>query len=83
MSAPRFSHRQSTRAWSVLLALLAGLCLPAAALAQPAQRAIDVQGHRGAAPWRRKTPSRLLRWHSAWASAHWSWTLGSRATACW
>ncbi|MDO8719923.1 MAG: glycerophosphodiester phosphodiesterase family protein, partial [Polaromonas sp.] len=48
MRAHHFLHCSSTRAWSVLLALLAGLCLPASAFAQPAQRAIDVQGHRGA-----------------------------------
>ncbi|WP_397411936.1 glycerophosphodiester phosphodiesterase [Polaromonas sp.] len=49
MSAPRFFHpHRRTRAWSARLVLLAGLCLPAAALAQPAERTIDVQGHRGA-----------------------------------
>ena len=43
-----FSTSRSTHAWSVLLALLAVLCLPASALAQSAERTIDVQGHRGA-----------------------------------
>lgn len=48
MRFQRFSPHACTRVGTVLLALLAGLCLPAAAVAQPAERTIDVQGHRGA-----------------------------------
>lgn len=44
----RFSQHPRTRAWSLVLLLLAGLGLTAGALAQPAERTIDVQGHRGA-----------------------------------
>jgi glycerophosphoryl diester phosphodiesterase len=43
-----FSNLRRVSAWPALLALLAGLCLSGAAAAQPAQRVIDVQGHRGA-----------------------------------
>lgn len=48
MKCHRFSQHPRTRVWSLVLLLLAGLGLPAGALAQPAERTIDVQGHRGA-----------------------------------